>query len=49
MVAPNIEEALAQAKQKTGNASLTTADLRQEEDCLDGRNVFSNAYQSKRI
>ncbi|MBP5411668.1 MAG: valine--tRNA ligase [Bacteroidales bacterium] len=35
VVAPNIEEALAQAKQKTGNASLTTADLRQEEDCLD--------------
>jgi valyl-tRNA synthetase len=34
-VAENAEEALAQARQKTGNASLTLADLHQEEDVVD--------------
>jgi valyl-tRNA synthetase len=35
VVAETVEEALILAKQKTGNASLTVADLRQDEDCLD--------------
>lgn len=35
VVAETVEEALQLAKQKTGNASLTEADLRQDEDCLD--------------
>ena len=35
VVAENDEEALALAKEKTGNANLTAADLRQDEDCLD--------------
>lgn len=34
-VAENAEEALAQARQKTGNAALTLADLQQEEDVVD--------------
>ena len=34
-VAPSIEAALAQAKEKTGNAALTEGDLRQDEDVLD--------------
>lgn len=34
-VAENAEEALAQARQKTGNASLALADLKQEEDVVD--------------
>ncbi len=34
-VAETAEEALAQAKEKTGNADLTLADLRQDEDALD--------------
>jgi len=35
VVAENIEEALALAKEKTGNASLTTDDLKQDADALD--------------
>jgi valyl-tRNA synthetase len=35
VVAITEEEALRQAKEKTGNATLTIADLRQDEDCLD--------------
>lgn len=35
MVAATAEEALAKAKEKTGNAALTMEDLRQDEDCLD--------------
>ncbi len=35
VVAVTPEEALALAKEKTGNAALTLADLRQDEDCLD--------------
>ena len=35
VVAETEEKALALAKEKTGNANLTTADLRQDEDCLD--------------
>lgn len=35
VVAETTDEALALAKQKTGNAGLTVADLRQDEDCLD--------------
>lgn len=35
VVAETPEQALALAKEKTGNASLTMADLRQDEDCLD--------------
>ena len=35
VVAETAEEALALAKEKTGNAGLTLADLRQDEDCLD--------------
>ena len=35
VVAENIEKALELAIQKTGNTSLTAADLRQDEDCLD--------------
>ena len=35
VVAENAEEALKLAIEKTGNASLTVADLRQDEDCLD--------------
>ncbi|MBR8709002.1 valine--tRNA ligase [Bacteroides pyogenes] len=35
VVAVTPEEALAKAKEKTGNAALTIADLRQDEDCLD--------------
>ena len=35
VVAENIEKALELAKEKTGNASLTTSDLRQDEDALD--------------
>lgn len=34
-VAVTEEEALAQAKEKTGNSSLTMADLKQDEDVLD--------------
>jgi len=34
-VATTAEAALAQAKEKTGNADLTLADLRQDEDALD--------------
>ncbi len=34
-MAENDEAALALAKEKTGNANLTAADLRQDEDCLD--------------
>jgi len=34
-VATTAEEALAQAKEKTGNQALTLADLRQDEDALD--------------
>ncbi len=34
-VAMNAEEALAQAKEKTGNNDLTIEDLRQDEDALD--------------
>ena len=35
VVAVTAEEALAKAKEKTGNANLTLDDLRQDEDCLD--------------
>lgn len=35
VVAPSAEEALEKAKAKTGNAALTVADLRQDEDVLD--------------
>lgn len=35
VVAATAEEALAKAKVKTGNDSLTMADLRPDEDCLD--------------
>ena len=35
VVAETKEKALALAKEKTGNANLTAADLRQDEDCLD--------------
>ena len=35
VVAETSEKALELAKQKTGNNSLTVADLRQDEDCLD--------------
>ncbi len=35
VVAATPEEALKLAKEKTGNAALTVADLRQDEDCLD--------------
>ncbi|WP_026464121.1 valine--tRNA ligase [Adhaeribacter aquaticus] len=35
VVAHNLEEALALAKEQTGNTDLTTADLRQDEDVLD--------------
>ena len=35
VVAETAEAALAQAKEKTGNANLTLTDLRQDEDCLD--------------
>ena len=35
VVAATPEEALAKAKEKTGNNALTQADLRQDEDCLD--------------
>ncbi|MDY4250407.1 valine--tRNA ligase [Bacteroides pyogenes] len=35
VVAVTPEEALAKAKEKTGNTALTIADLRQDEDCLD--------------
>ncbi len=34
-VAETAEEALTQAKEKTGNADLTLADMRQDEDALD--------------
>ncbi len=35
VVAETVEEALALAKEKTGNVNLTVNDLRQDEDCLD--------------
>ncbi len=35
VVAENEQEALLKAIEKTGNASLTLADLRQDPDCLD--------------
>ncbi len=35
VVAETPEKALALAKEKTGNADITIADLRQDEDCLD--------------
>lgn len=35
VVAETADEALELAKEKTGNANLTVADLRQDEDCLD--------------
>ncbi len=35
VVALNEEEALEQAKQVTNNSNLTSADIRQDEDCLD--------------
>ena len=35
VVAETEEKALALAKEKTGNANLTAADLHQDEDCLD--------------
>ena len=35
VVAETAEKALAAAKEKTGNASMTMDDLRQDEDCLD--------------
>ena len=35
VVAENIDEALKLAIEKTGNANLTAADLRQDSDCLD--------------
>ncbi len=35
VVAATAEEALELARQKTGNANLQAADLRQDEDCLD--------------
>ena len=35
VVAETAEEALALAKEKTGNQALTIEDLRQDEDCLD--------------
>ena len=35
VVAETVEQALELAKAKTGNADMTLADLRQDEDCLD--------------
>lgn len=35
VVAENIEDALVLAKEKTGNASLSASDLKQDEDALD--------------
>jgi valyl-tRNA synthetase len=35
VVAMNAEDALAKSREKTGNASLTNADIRQDEDVLD--------------
>ncbi len=35
VVAENADDALRLAKEKTGNANLTAADLRQDSDCLD--------------
>ncbi|MCQ2287566.1 MAG: valine--tRNA ligase [Muribaculaceae bacterium] len=35
VVAESIEQAVELARKKTGNAALTAADLRQDEDCLD--------------
>ena len=35
VVAENADKALELAKEKTGNANLTLADLRQDDDCLD--------------
>ena len=35
VVAENAEKALELAKEKTGNANLTIADIRQDDDCLD--------------
>ncbi|MBQ0121634.1 MAG: valine--tRNA ligase [Bacteroidales bacterium] len=35
VVAESIEQAVEMAREKTGNAALTAADLRQDEDCLD--------------
>ena len=35
VVAESDEEALAKAREKTGNANLQMSDLRQDEDCLD--------------
>ena len=35
VVAPNIEDALVKAKQKSGNAQLTADDLKQDEEALD--------------
>ena len=35
VVAENADKALELAKEKTGNANLTMADLRQDDDCLD--------------
>lgn len=35
VVAATAEEALQKAQEKTGNTTLTLADLRQDEDCLD--------------
>ncbi len=35
VVASSIDEAVEMAREKTGNAALTAADLRQDEDCLD--------------
>ena len=35
VVAENADKALELAKEKTGNANLSTADLRQDDDCLD--------------
>ncbi|MBQ0068797.1 MAG: valine--tRNA ligase [Bacteroidales bacterium] len=35
VVAETVEKAVEMAREKTGNAALTAADLRQDEDCLD--------------
>ena len=56
-VAMNAEEALKQAKEKTGNENLTLADLRQDEDVLDTWfsswlwpiSVFNGFFDEKQI
>ncbi len=57
VVAKTIEQALEFAKEKSGNSSLTTADLKQEEDVLDTWfsswlwpiSVFDGFYSKKEV